>query len=324
MWPYEKNFPYHINIDLKADFDRIADEKLKKQGVKGKSKPKAGLDYCRLQQRLVENKPRIVKKAGTFSCPQGYEKALKLIEGFIEQGENIHPFMTRNLKNLRNEDLLLSDWGIYHLHLSDEIDEKKRDGFMKRSDKLLMVRIDEKCVYFITVVSHNEKNLWTLKQYIQIIRDNWPETIEKYRLPEVKAVEHITEDKHTLARKKHALTMTELEDGSCYMLLGGGYASDGSSITAVRMYDTCMKQLHDAEKVLRNNLSKQSKLREWMENEVEISTSAPLDIHLVAIGDKSFLMIEEKSRLWIHMKLENECWKIVASLNFTPKSIWEQ
>ena len=313
MWPNEKNFPYHSNIDLNADFDRIADEKLKKQGVKRKSKSRAGLDYYRLQQRLVENKPRIVKKSRDFSCPQGYEKALKLIEKVIEQGKNIHPFMTRNLKNLRNEDLLLSDWGIYHLHLSDETDDKKRDGFMKRSDKLLMVRIDKNCVYFITVVSHNKKNLWTLKRYIQIIRDNWPETIEKYRLQDVKAVEHISEDKHTLARKKHALTITELEDGTCYMLLGGGYASDGSSITAVRMYDTFMEQLQDAEKVLRNNLCKQSDLREWMEKEAEIPASAPLHIHLMKIRDKSFLMIEEKSRLWIQMKLENEGWIITAS-----------
>lgn len=76
---------------------------------------------------------------------------------------------------------------IYHLHLSEEIDP--RDGFMQRSDKLLMVRIEDKTVYFIAVVDHNLKNVWSLKRYIEIIKANWPETIERYRMNEMHLLE---------------------------------------------------------------------------------------------------------------------------------------
>lgn len=107
---------------------------------------------------------------------------------------------------------------------------------MVRSQYLLIVHVTSEAVYFIDVVSHNEmsQHLWTNYDYIQRIKDNWPDLLEKNLVKGVSLSEKVDEATHYKLRKAHISTFTELEDGSLYGLLGGGYAFDGSSTDAVR------------------------------------------------------------------------------------------
>lgn len=291
--------PYDVEIDLVSDFEKICQRILKEQGIRQKNKNDCAMDYYRLMHRLIENKPRNILKAKEFFCPQEYESALKLIEKTIKNGANLHPFMTRNLKKLQCEDLLLSDWGIYHLHLSERIDPK--DGFMQRSDKLLMVRIDDENVYFITIVDHNEKNVWSLKRYIEIIKANWPQTIERHRMKEVHLLEKMSDEDYAKCRKANATTFIELDDGSCYGMMGGGYMSDGTAFYALKDHDNNARILADMENILIHSLP------QWLSKAGGLSDSRePIRVEMLGFGAGIYWYYEKKTKMFIRMRYDEK------------------
>lgn len=291
--------PNNVEIDVVRDFEKICGRILQKLDIKRKNINDSSMDYYRLMHRLIENKPRKIMKAISFSCPVEYERALKLIERIIQCGENLHPFMTRNLKRLQYEDLLLSDWGIYHLHLSEEIDP--RDGFMQRSDKLLMVRIEDKTVYFIAVVDHNLKNVWSLKRYIEIIKANWPETIERYRMNEMHLLEKLSDDDYAMCRKAHATTLIELDDGSCYGLIGGGYMSDGTSAQALREHDYNERVLADMEEILIHSLPEYLK-----KYGILCDNGKCLEVEMIGFDAGNYWYVEKNYHLFIQMRFDGK------------------
>lgn len=314
MYQMRKNqrnkYPFRNHINLVTDFEKLLDKHLSDMGVCRKNPQDPAMDYFRLQQRLIENKPRNIKKANGFSYPVEYKKALDLIEITILNGGNIHPFMTRNLLKLKREDLMLSDWGIYHLHLSTEHDMVKKDGFMKRSNELLMVKIDETTVYFITVVPHKKRNVWTLNKYIEIIYDNWPEMIEKFKLKDIRLSEHITEEQRTQFRKAHGFVFTELEDGTCCTSMGGGYASDGTSMNALLAHDDLYRILESAEQVLSENIENYIKSPELVDI---FRGNVSVDIRLMACNNSELLLIEENTKILIQMQMDKDEWKIMIA-----------
>mgnify|MGYP007031466453 CR=1 FL=1 len=291
--------PYNVEIDLVSDFEKICQRILKEQGISLKNPNDGAMDYYRLIHRLIENKPRNILKSKEFFCPQEYENALKLIERTIKNGDNLHPFMTRNLKKLQYEDLLLSDWGIYHLHLSEKVDSK--DGFMQRSDKLLMVRIDEENVYFITTVDHDQKNVWSLKRYIEIIKANWPQTIEQHRMKEVHLIEKMSDEDYALCRRGNATTFIELDDGSCYGMIGGGYMSDGTAFYALKDHDNNARILADMENILIHSLPV------WLAKTGRLDDSKePIRVEMFGFSTGIYWYYEKKTKMFIRMRFDGK------------------
>ena len=298
-----------IKINLVQDCRNILEKRLKDQKIMRKSLDDPIMDYFRLQERILEARPRRVYVAKDFQCPKGYEAELAFIRRAIEAGRDLNRFMSRTIKRLTEEDLMLYDWGIYHFHLSKKVDTRKKDGFMERSPHLLLAKIDDEAVYMIKVVSHNKKNVWTHKNYIQAIEENWPETIRKSKMDNMTLTEFVSEENHYKLRKAGITTFTQLDNGNLYAPLGGGYASDRSSTRAVRKCGNFMYMLADAEKLIVENFWL------WMKHEEELEVLFPdnkaaINIKLIEMWKDNYLLKEEATDLHIRLELKNNIWNI--------------
>lgn len=284
----------HIQMDLQKDWDEILERRLAALGIQSR-KYGGAMDYFRVQSRLVERRPRRIVRARGFECPAGYEEKLKRLEQAIQRGENLHPYMTRRLKMADTDDLLLSDWGIYHFHLSDVLE---KDGFMRRSAYLLMARMEQDVVYFLKIYPHNESQLWSKKEMLRIVYENWPETIEKYHLNGMVSLsETLSDAQYYRLRRAHASCCVELGPNLVYGMLGGGYASDGSPIQAVREHGYYIRILRVVERILEDCLWK---MLSQMEKE-NGQMMGEARVKLLSLDGEEFVLIEENSGLGLRV-----------------------
>lgn len=174
---------------------------------------------------------------------------------------------------------------------------------MKRSAYLLMVRITEDTVYFIQVIPHNQKNVWTNSDYIRILRDNWPETISGRKLVDIQSTQPISESDLAKFRQAHVTTIFDV-DGECYALLGDGYASDGTSIAAVNSCDYWQRYLANIEKHLVDNFKNYLELLPELRS--AISSNYTLEIKLIAFSEEGVLLHEIHSELLIRIREDGE------------------
>lgn len=90
--------------------------------------------YCNVQRRLVLPVPRQLHKSKSFACPPKHASVVATLERLIENDDDLTPYLSTKIKSIDDNDLLLNDWGIHHLHLGANI---KSDGFAERTGALL-------------------------------------------------------------------------------------------------------------------------------------------------------------------------------------------
>ena len=188
------------------------------------------LAYFGALRRMVSMVKRNVFKANGFVCPPEYLGALAGIERKIESGENINPYLSRKLPNLCANDELLNDWGIQHLHLgSSVITKKKNKGFIKGTPRLLFVYFDEQSAYFIVVGDHDS---FGDQELLQILHDNWPEVLARFKDPSVKSVipdDLTSKQRDQLRRAGYNMGVNVMRDGTAYVMVGGGIMWSGDN-----------------------------------------------------------------------------------------------
>jgi hypothetical protein len=113
-----------------------------------------------------------------------YKKAISEIVEIFKNGDDIGPYLSKGAIELKN-DPLFNHWGVIHLHLGDEPDEKNKK-YIKRTSPLLFVCLYENGAYFIKICEDNKKGKqkkhnteWAELEIVQIMENNWPETIGK-------------------------------------------------------------------------------------------------------------------------------------------------
>ena len=218
---------------------------------------------------LIDRRPRNVLKSREFSCPSEFEDGLSGIETKIREEGDLTPHLSRNFiaipekgiqyhlsKNAGNArksklDRLYIHWGIHHLHLGRYLEP---DGFMERTGPLLFCRFDNKNAYFINVFPHSSTS-WTDQDMIRILHDNWPESIEIYRLRGVIGLDRtITNENIRTLRDGNVNTAVEVREGVVYIPPGGGVSSSGHPADSIRAYDRAVVNLEQMEKVISENI----------------------------------------------------------------------
>lgn len=181
--------------------------------------------YLSVHRRTVTLDRREIKKSKNLYCPPEFKNTLFNIEKIIRQGENLAPYLGKNIKDLYYDDALLNDWGIHHLHLGDEF---RKDGFIKRTGQLLFCRFDKNCAYFIKIDKHGT---WTSPEMVEIIHENWPETISMFKLSGIMPPSENTssEDQIKIYRKHNLGHIFQARDGTIYFGIGGGPATSGDN-----------------------------------------------------------------------------------------------
>jgi len=238
------------SIDLNNDWLNIVKEELTalEYHLSNLTDEKISILYFSLKKKLIPPKTRQIKKADVFSCPTNLQTGLQLVESKIINGEELKPHLTRNLKKLDDNDGLLFDWGIFHLHLGTEIDT---DGFVKRTGSLLYARFDDSTAYFIGVFNHGA---WTMQEMLKTIHKNWPESIEQHRIKGVLGVERNFQDSDIKQlRNAQINTLIEVDRGVIYMGPGGGISASGDSAESVMKHLDRKRGLERLEKSLKEN-----------------------------------------------------------------------
>ena len=206
--------------------------------------------YSRMNRRIIAPRPRQILKASAFD-PSNHEVGLAKLEAAIRIGENLSPYMSRKITDVGYQDSMLNHWGIYHFHLGTEMEEG--GSFVRRTGDILLCRVDESHAYFIKILPHgrNANAPWYQKELIEIIHENWPESIRHARATGVNGLSPSLNDEKVaeLRRKSNIVLFLEMSDGTVYVPHGVGntlgiVATDGSSINDTRFADW----LHDPTK----------------------------------------------------------------------------
>lgn len=249
--PAPAEYQWSLDIDLQADLSLYVYTDLKRAGYSDADEKNAVYQYYNLRKRQIEPKPRRVVYSKQFSCPEEYQTALKEFENKTVSGADLTPFQSDKINKADFNDMLLNDWGIQHFHLSRRY---RKDGFAARSKYQIFAYITDEVMYMIRIFPHDAKNLYSKKELVRIIRDNWPELIERFHVEDVLCLtEKLDDHAYSEMRKANMTTFLELGENEVYGLIGGGYASNGFSIEALRNADFWLNRLGLFQLLVRDN-----------------------------------------------------------------------
>lgn len=198
--------------------------------------------------RQIHIKPRQVTVSKEFSCPPQHQNVVDEIKRKAQRGNDLGPYLSRNMKNPNYNDLMLNDWGVYHLHLGDTVES---DGFVTGTGPLLFVRVTDDKIYFIDVMNHGD---WNKEQIVKIVHDNWPDTIETYALKGVLPGDPISDTERKKLREAGINTFVGLSEEAVFAPIGGGSVMSGEPFAAMRRATETIRFIRQLEKELREKL----------------------------------------------------------------------
>ena len=166
----------------------------------------------------------------------------------LVDGDNVNGLLTRNIGRAAALDGLLWHYGMHHFHLGRETD---KDGFVQRSDHLLLAVVAPMDAYFVDVRPHPPPRGigWVSQDLLRIVHSNWPKLIEVNVLHGISGDDLTDEEMQVLRRKNVNYAMNI--DGKAIAPLLGGMAGDGSSVLCTLSASWLMKELRYHEEVLR-------------------------------------------------------------------------
>lgn len=138
-------------INLNLDYKDIDNEELDLMPI----------IYCCLINKMIPQNPR---KIHLSKCFDEAKLRWKNIENIILTGGNINPYMSKRIKNWKENDLLLYSAGITHFHLS-----KNKSGGIK--DELVFGIFTENDFYGIYIGNHDD--MYKLDYLVSIVREEW-------------------------------------------------------------------------------------------------------------------------------------------------------
>ncbi len=140
----------------------------------------------------------------------------------LEQGVDVTPHMTKTVLKGSFTDYLLSDWGIYHLHLGLSMD----GNFIKRTKEVLFLTIQKNRAYFIDVREHGsdgEKHVFAQYDLLKTLADEFPEVIERFELKGFGCDSSKISDPAIIANaRKTGIEIPQAINGKIYAPMGGG------------------------------------------------------------------------------------------------------
>lgn len=203
--------------------------------------------YFSIEERRINPLPRNVKLSKSFKCPSDLQNAWEQLKNKIQEGEDLTPHLSRKVNNASNNDYMLNEWGIFHFHLGEVLEA---DNFIKRSGPLIFGYVDNSDFYTVNVFDHGN---WTNNDVIEIIHSNWPEIISAYKINALSISSNPSPTERATLRKKNCNAFIQLQDGTIYGLIGGGFMSDGSSANSMMKIMHQKKLLLHLQEYIQNN-----------------------------------------------------------------------
>lgn len=230
----------HYGSQLFADCAKQAHQRLVEVGcqVDRTAQPDQILTtYFAVKRRLIARRPRRVFVAKSVIPPAKYKASFREILRRAEMGEDLTGYQSRRLLlNPNEDDALLSDWGVQHLHFDMGTDPKNR------SRELLFARITDNALYCIDISDHQG---FTRQIMLEILDREWPESIAPFLLRGIVG-ESVTDGQVKNLRTANINVFVRLPNGRAYVSPGGGRTSSGQNALDIRQCALLRRQCRDA------------------------------------------------------------------------------
>jgi hypothetical protein len=234
-----------LNVNFESDGIGLLRQRLQAAGYSeaGLADGDVPIAYFNAARRRVPICPRMIKRSQEFACPIRHQAGLTKLETAVRDGDDLKPWLSRRLKSMAANDPLLNDWAIYHLHLGTT---QENDGFIARTGDVLFARIIRDAFYEIQIYPHQQ---WSNLGVVEIIHENWPDTIKTFEVTGVIELSHTPDVKRS--RAGNINTSVQMKDGTIYMPLGGGFMTDGTGLQIRLAVNNWTKQIRAFEKAVR-------------------------------------------------------------------------
>jgi len=277
-------------------------------------------EYFYHKIRKVAAIPRTVLQSNEFTCPAPHQAGLDLVIEKIQNGTDLTPHLHRPIETLGHPDPLLTDWGIHHLHLGTR--PYPRDPrFVDRTGLVLFVRFDNENAYLLTVMEHGRGHKpWIKQELVRIIHRNWPNIIQEYKI-NINLGTTYTEEEHGQLRNAGIVDCITMDDGMVYTPIGGGFASNGTSIEVVKICDFFANGLRKGENEIRtqiNAIVEHHRVRgRTVGSDLEFQLEVVHDVFIN--GEMIFRAVEQRSELQVLLRIRksNDGFRII--LDFPEK-----
>ncbi len=139
------------------------------------------------------------------------------------------PHLSRRIFKPEEQDGMLFDFGIHHLHLG-AVPDTKYPALIRGGDKILYCLVDEGAFYFLAIDNHGR---WSDPGLLRIIKDSFPQKLEPYEVRGICGLAFdLPEKEREKFRKLGLNAMIEL-DGKFYAPPGGGITLAKTSAMSV-------------------------------------------------------------------------------------------
>lgn len=198
--------------------------------------------YLNWRDRLIHTRPRSVLLSRELTSRSLYAARRKDVENLLAKmrsGGDLNPHLSERildgyiprdkknpLRDNRSLDLLLNDWNMHHLHISQGM---KSSGFVERDDPLLIVIIRDDIAFVVDLVVHGS---WSDQSLVEIVVENWPKANLFVRLSGVTASrQSLKSSERSQLRRAGLATHIEI-NGELYIPATGGISTAGTSTRA--------------------------------------------------------------------------------------------
>ena len=213
--------------------------------LEAKTPPDLLITYLNWQSRLIPQQPRNISKSTAFEQnPVARERQAIIAEiiNDVKVGNALTKFLSRGvrygftlprnrdkkqLERRRDLDLLLNDLGIYHLHISTEVEA---DGFVRRGGPIIFAIFKPGRAYLIDIMNYGDRSC---ERVILIVVDNWAKEGLVHKLKGVLGTQKSWTDEER-GRLRGAGMSTLISVNGRTFLPGTGISTAGTS-TAVSL-----------------------------------------------------------------------------------------
>ena len=144
--------------------------------------------------RLISPRPRTVHLSQAIQhqpALQAHKHVLREISQDLEAGRSLTPRLSteadsivlpptqQSKRSKRRLDAMLSDWGVYHLHLGDQ--RRGRSRYVERTGDLLFLLVGPHDAWLIGIYDHDQ---WVAEDVLRVIVTEWLEHSKFHELPQ--------------------------------------------------------------------------------------------------------------------------------------------
>ncbi|MCF6344745.1 MAG: hypothetical protein L3J15_08780 [Devosiaceae bacterium] len=264
------------------------------------------IKYHNWTSRFIAPRVRQVHISATLKARLSsieHKTALKQIIEDIEAGLDLNCYLSKGIQHAadvsgsgkklnrrRDLDLLLTSWGLHHLHLSTRT---MPDGFVERTGDLLFVVFKHDNAYLVDVMPHGS---WSKEHLVRVMFKELEGAEIVHEAKRAKNLSWIPNEEERKQLRNNAINSPMEIDGTM-VTISGGMTTAGTSIDATMDTNSLLKAITFFEGAWEN---RNKCLREaFSKDGVELPEVPEFEFNI--LGDHGPVIFDKKSKLLLKL-----------------------